>query len=418
MTMKKKVLTSLISMIIIITIIIIIYENQQEFVTLHSTEVVVFDNDKLKVTKVGTIDKLTPLFVKDHVIYAFEDHYLYKSSDDGFTFEQLGKLPKIKPSFINIISNYVARLRITRNFRRNRGPWILTVLNSGTIIVIYDHIYRSVDNGKTFKAISFPTEDFAKPFTNEIAVTPSGNIYIGEYATQKRPHEVRILKGSNDGQDWSVAYTFPSGTVFHIHSIFWSKLRNSLLVATGDRPEENHLFETKDEFKSLNVIGKGDQGWRLVSPSETNEFVFWGSDNDQTGSYIYTLKGTQRQKFNFMGKVSYDSTKLSSNTLAISETLEPVSPYTTSSNTTFEIGVWLSNNGKEWLKALNFELTNQTQLIQTRKRPRLLFPTGDGSARNLLLSPKWVNSPESCNEPCILMYRIEWKNEEEPAPET
>ncbi len=369
----------------------------------------VYEDDTLLVRKLGYLDRLTALFVKNGLIYGFDGHYLFISTDGGNTFEKRGKLPKYNPDFQTRILDMVARSRMVRAIRRKRGPAVITVLESGTLIVFYDHIYRSDDGGKSFEVIQKPFEDFAIPFTNEIAVSRSDHIYVGEYSTKPRPHEVRILRGSDDGRVWDVAYTFPSGRIFHVHSIFRSELRDSLLVASGDHIGEIGLFETKDEFESLVPIGSGDQGWRIVSVTEVGNRLFWGSDNDRTGSSIYTFEDGEREQRTFIGKVSYDATRIEPNTMVISETLEPVSPFTRSSDLPFEIGIWLSRDGSEWIRPIQAPITNKAELIETRLRPRFLLPTGDGSVANLLVSPQLVDSPETCREPCTMMYEIKWK---------
>ena len=403
--MKKHMLVALATIIGLVTV----YNILPQKIDLNHDSQIVFEDASLKVKKIGTYDKLSVLFVKNNVAYGIEDHFVYKSVDNGKSFVQLGSLPKHKPTLMENIKNTIARLRIVRDFRRNKGPVVLTVLDSGTIIVIYDKIYRSEDGGKSFEVINYPARDFQIPYFNNIAVSPSGNIYAGEYTTKKRPHVVRVLEGANDGRDWIVKYTFPKGEIFHVHGIFWSHLLDSIIVATGDLNAESKLLKTNDEFETLQSIGEGDQGWRAVSLSESNNSLFWGSDNDRTGAYLYQLADGKRTRHAFTGKVSYDSNVILPSTLVVSETLEPVSEYIKSSDEGFQISAWLSPDGQEWVEAIKFELSNRDQLLKTKKRPRLMLPNGDGSINKLFISPQFTKSPQGCLEPCTIAYEIEWK---------
>ena len=399
----------IIPVILTLSVSMSVYNASPSAPKLQQEPSIVFENKDLKVNKIGTYDNLSILFIKDKIAYAVEDHFIYKSIDNGRSFTQLGRLPKYKPNLLESLKDKISRLRIVRDLRRNRGPSKLTVLDSGTIIIIYDHIYRSTDGGQSFEIIPYPVSDFSPPYFNELAVSPSGNIYLGEYITTARPHVVRILQGSNDGKNWKVQHTFESGEIFHIHSIYWSNLLDSLIIATGDRPEEIKLLKTDDEFKTLEVIGEGDQGWRVVSIAETEDLLFWGADNDQTGAHIYSLNKGKRVQHNFIGKVSYDATTISPSTFLISETLEPLSPYTNSSNEDFSISTWISPNGVNWTEAIKFSLNNKVKLLQTGERPRLAFPNSDGSITTLFIIPRFTDSNQSCREPCTIAYEVEWK---------
>ena len=310
--------------------------------TLESKRDVIFENEKLRVVLDGVIESLNPLFVRHGVIYAMEDHYLYVSADGGKTFAQRGKLPKVDSSFLVKLKDLIARNRWVRTFRHNRSIGNLAVLPTGTIIVVYDQIYRSDDAGMTFKSVYRYPDDILPPFMAGLAVTPTGDVYFGEYDADSRPHVISILKGENDGTSWREVYQFPSGQIFHVHSLIYDEYRDGLLIATGDYDQESHLFFTKDDFQSLEELGGDSQDWRIVSLVPTQDALYWGSDNDQTGASIFRwdVKMNSLQQLKFIGTPSYFSTWLKDGTVVISTAHEPRSVFTKSSHPSPTTSLW------------------------------------------------------------------------------
>jgi hypothetical protein len=133
----------------------------------------------------GTLNRLQVLYAANNgTIYAMEDAYVYSSTDGGQTFREIGRVPKSVDKFGERVKDWVARLRITRLVRGNRGPSNLVVLDSGTILVFWDHIYRSTDGGRTFKSVfdfSGGTIHPPFPYSPGVSVGPEDSVYFGEY---------------------------------------------------------------------------------------------------------------------------------------------------------------------------------------------------------------------------------------------
>ncbi len=89
-------------------------------------------------------------------------------------------------------------------------------------------------------------------------------VYWGEYFSNSEREEVHIF-GTRDGIQWAPVYTFPSGTIRHVHGIYKDPIRNGMWVLTGDNDQESGLWYTKDYFKSLQCIVSGTQKARAVS---------------------------------------------------------------------------------------------------------------------------------------------------------
>lgn len=316
----------------------------------------------------------------DGRLYGIQDHFVFISDDGGKTFVRRGQLPPAHVGFLAGVKDAIARLKITRWIRRNEGPENLVVLNSGTILVFWDRIYRSTDDGASFQ-VSYdrPLNGILAPFGNNegVAAGPDA-VYFGEYSALPRPHAIRILEGTNDGRDWRVAYTFPFGDIFHVHSIAYDRYRNRYWVCTGDNDEESRILYSDDGFKSLHLLGGGSQAWRAVSLMITEKSLFWGSDNDRTAAKIYRwdFDRGMLKELQEIGKPSYSSTVMQDGVLILSTVYEPESPYSLQVHPEEATDLWISRDGTCWARILSLPYRHGTTSIGKPTRASISFPAG------------------------------------------
>ena len=283
----------------------------------------------------------------------------------------------------------------------------IVVLESGTILIFYDYVYRSIDGGHSFTPIFQFDNQRSTPFVQGIAVDKNDNVYFGEYDCTIRPHNIQIFKGSKDGAIWEVAYEFPAGDIFHIHSIRYDPFRDRLWICSGDRDEESRLMYTDDEFQTVQTLGDGDQGWRIVSLIIDEDYLYWGSDNDRDGSYIYryNFDAHVREKIQFVGKPSYFSTQLEDGTLVINTTYEPASPFTRNFAPEPTTDVWISKNGLDWHQVIKLP-HHVFKTASGEARASIIFPGGAYESRYLYMSPQSTAEYEFTT----LKYEIQWEN--------
>ncbi|MEZ5566614.1 MAG: hypothetical protein R3F24_14395 [Gammaproteobacteria bacterium] len=330
---------------------------------------------------IGTLHDLNVAFAnRNGRLYGIQDQYVFISEDGGRTFVRRGKLPPARDDWTTIIKDRIARLKLTRWIRRNRGPENLVVLDSGTILVFWDRIYRSADDGASFEVVyDRPQHGILAPFGNNEGVAAGpGTVYFGEYSALPRPHAIRLLEGSNDGRDWRVVHTFPSGDIFHVHSIAYDRFRNRYWVCTGDNDSEDRILYTEDGFKTLQLLGGGSQDWRCVSLMITEKALVWGSDNNQTAASInrWNFATQTLEKVLEVGKPTYSSTVLSSGLLALSTVYEPTSPYTQQFHPEPTTDLWVSIDGTCWNRILSLPYRQETDRDGHMTRASLSFPAG------------------------------------------
>jgi hypothetical protein len=337
------------------------------------------DNSFEDFAALGKLNRLSVLYAdKGGTIYGMDDVFVYSSIDGGQTFQQVGRIKKPVGSLAEKIKDMVARLRITRFIRGHRFGYNLVVLDSGTIVVFSGlYIYRSDDGGKTFESVldlSADTIYSPFPFSPGVTVGPNDTVYFGEYQySEDRPYTARIVKGTNDGSDWEIAYTFDSGQVWHVHSIYYDRYRNGYWICTGDSNDEAGLYWTDDDFESLVKVGGGSRDWRIVSLIITKDYLYWGSDNPDDGASIFRLDVVNNylEEILHIGYVVYYSTMLSDGTMVLSTTFEPDSPFVQAQSPSPETSLWVSRDGANWKKILNLPHD------WNKHRAKIAFPGGE-----------------------------------------
>lgn len=114
-------------------------------------------------------------------------------------------------------------------------------------------------------------------------------IYFGGYVHnfKKEPVNIYHRKGCDE---WEVVYTFPKGTINHVHNIISDPFRNCLWVMTGDFEEAAAIWKVEDGFKSVERFVYGNQKWRGCVAFATPEGLLYATDAPFTQNYVYLLK--------------------------------------------------------------------------------------------------------------------------------
>jgi len=353
------------------------------------------------------IDRISVRRVHDGRIYGVEDHFLFVSDDMGETFQRRGSIPKWEPTLADHLKNAVARHPLTRRIRQARGPTSIVVLESGTILMFYDLIYRSEDGGWTFEALARPADDFYPPFPHGVAVDAEGRVFFGDYRTDSRPHEVRVYRGTRDGTEWEVCHTFESGHVFHVHGVAHDLVEDQVLVFTGDRDEESAMFRLDPECGGVEAIGGGYQAWRLISPVFLPDAMIWGNDDDVHGSGIFRFDRAtgSLSRIHEIGKPSYHATILADGTIALSTTYEPGSVFTRQENPEPTTEIWISAAGSGW-HLLDTFLWEEGEEVWGPSRAVARLPSSDGSIPYL-----FVTALATTEGFVTYRYSIDWEPE-------
>lgn len=234
-----------------------------------------------------------------------------------------------------------SRFDFTRRFLRAEITGLYELPNGNHVAVAKKGLFLQRKGSKTFEK-AFVTLRGSKPLN--LCISPSGNIYFGEYFQNMEKQAVNIYCSEDYAQSWHIAYTFDAGNINHIHGLFFDKYTNRIWVATGDRENECIIGYTEDEFKTFHEVFRGGQEYRTCQLFFYKDFVVFGTDTQYEQNVIKkfdrkSLEVTELQKVQGsvikggqVGDVAF-----------ISTTVEP-----SKVNTDKYAHLWVTKDGLHW----------------------------------------------------------------------
>lgn len=275
------------------------------------------------------------LYAKDDLLYAAKGYRIFKSMDNGDTWVKDGYLQDLKYGLIANFNRLLSRL-----FRAQVTN--LIVLEDGTrIAAAKKGIFVAQKNETTYKK-TFEITRGNRPMN--FCEDKNHNIYFGEYFSNRNRDEVYIYKSEDFGKSWKVCYTFPKGSIRHVHGIFYDEYEDSIWFTTGDFDEECIIGNTKDEFKTINIFKQGAQKYRAVVLLFFKDFIVYGTDTEHEKNYIYKLNradGKETCLNELQGSVFAGA--YYKNYAVLSTTVEP--SQVNKDNYSY---IWFSENGTKW----------------------------------------------------------------------
>lgn len=109
--------------------------------------------------------------------------------------------------------------------------------------------------------------------------------YYGEYWGNSNHEEISVFCGN--GENWKRKYTFPKGSILHIHSIIPDYENKRLLILTGDSDNESAIWEARNDFSVVERIIGGAQQFRSCSAFVHNSDILFTTDTPKETNYLY-----------------------------------------------------------------------------------------------------------------------------------
>jgi hypothetical protein len=198
-----------------------------------------------------------PLYVDTRgYLWAGRANELLVSKDHGMTFQVVARYQK------DVIDRIAGLCRISFRLFRAGLHAVLPLRDGGILGITRKRILRC-EPGTSKLIPAFRITRGTRPLS--VCQIPTGEIFFGEYFSNSNREAVHIFGSQDGGKTWSVIYTFPPGSIRHVHSIIYDEYRIGCWIFTGDSDEECRILFTDDSFNTLETIISGNQRARTVS---------------------------------------------------------------------------------------------------------------------------------------------------------
>lgn len=241
--------------------------------------------DQPKLARFPAWDGFVPEWIDERgSVWLSRSNVVYRASKYGAAPERVGAVPISSVKALLARSSYAQRL-LRLSF------YNVVPLANGRIFATYGHELFVLEGNKAH-AITGVRRPF-RVLRGGCAVTPSGDIFFGEYFPNRdRAEPVAIYRIGAGTAKAEVVFEFAPGEVRHVHSVRFDAVTGDLWTCTGDLPSECRVLRTSDSFGSLQTVGSGDETWRAISPQFTKEAVFYATDSEFADNAIYRIDRT------------------------------------------------------------------------------------------------------------------------------
>ncbi|HWY57420.1 MAG TPA: hypothetical protein VNZ03_23345 [Terriglobales bacterium] len=259
----------------------------------HSTYEISLDQSSgLHPVRIATFARLRALAWHNDVLYASRGYAVLrakvKTQVGAIKWEHVGLYRPAAWRTITSSSRLASRL-----FRD--GFHAIAALSSGHLIGTVPHAIVTLVPGDTEFNETHKVVRGTRPL--HFATTPNDHIFWGEYFNNPRRDEVHIYVSTDRGAHWDVAYTFPGGTIRHVHNIVYDEWDNCFWVLTGDHDSECRILRASCDFKTVEVVLCGSQQTRSAALVPTPDGIYFSSDTPLETNHVYRLdrRGDLRQ---------------------------------------------------------------------------------------------------------------------------
>lgn len=268
--------------------------------------------------------------------------------------------------------------RSTLSYRLVRdGFHALAVLDDGTLIgAVPGAIVTKRPSDAEFR-VTHRVLRGTRPL--HITATPAGRVYWGEYFDNRERAEVHIYASDDRGSSWQVAYTFPAGSVRHVHNIVCDRWGDCLWIFTGDEGGECKILRASYDMRTVDSVIAGNQQARAVAAIPARDAVYLSTDTPYEQNHVYRLERSgQLQCVGDLNSSSIHGCRVG-DALFFSTMVEP-----SAVNTSGEVQLVGASNGDDWSTLLRWNKDRFS--MRYFQYGNAILPDGQNSSRFLAVT--------------------------------
>lgn len=286
------------------------------------------------------LKKCAVLYVSEDFLIAANGYRLYKYDIESQKWQYFSRLLDFKYSLLSLFSftKRLFRAEITHLYKFKNDTW-MCIAKKG--------IFKLDIRTQKFKKY-FLIKRGSRPMN--LCQDNNGVVYFGDYYYNPGKNPMNIYKSIDNGESWTISYTFPKGTINHIHGIFNDPYSNKIWVTTGDTDSACIFGYTEDGFESIIPEFQGSQKYRVCVPLFYKDKIVYATDSQYEQNVIRAINrktGEIKDLCKIQGSGIY--ALQTGNMALISTTVEP-----SEINTDLNSFLWLSSDGEYWKQVLHY----------------------------------------------------------------
>ena len=111
-------------------------------------------------------------------------------------------------------------------------------------------------------------------------------VYWGDYGQNSLRNPVSIYSVDTSLKIEKV-YTYPQGSIRHIHNIIYSPDQQCFYILTGDNDKRAGIYRSDLDFKDVQPVGIGNQNFRAVVAFPYKDGLIYATDSVETENHIF-----------------------------------------------------------------------------------------------------------------------------------
>jgi hypothetical protein len=249
--------------------------------------------------RVARFQRLRALTWMDDVLYASRGYNLLRTKiSPGHIPSDTQRWETVAPFHPTYWRRWTARTNLSSRLVRDGFHALAVLPSQGMVAAVPGAIITLRPNEDQFH-VTHRIIRGMRPL--HITAIPNGTVFWGEYFDNASRDEVHVYASTDAGATWTVAYTFPKGSIRHVHNIVHDSWGKCLWLLTGDYGDECRIVRASYDFRQLDIVLRGNQQARAVACVPAERGLYFSSDTPLEANSIYHLA---RQEMNREGKLS------------------------------------------------------------------------------------------------------------------
>jgi hypothetical protein len=217
----------------------------------------------------------------DGRLFVYRHHQIQVSHGQGLAWQSVARFEA------GLDRQLLGRFRLSQRLFR-LGVQDMALLADGAIVCIAKGmIYRAEPSEGILRGTCRVARGSRPLFLCHIG---NNTLFWGEYFGNVKREALHIYGSDDGGRHFEPVYTFPAGSIRHVHGLFYDPYGGKVWITTGDFEHEAAIWVADGSLQTLQQVTGGSQQQRVMQLLFTKRFIYYGTDTPQEQNYLYRLE--------------------------------------------------------------------------------------------------------------------------------